>query len=362
MKKEWQSQKYIKYNSKHAIKQHQKKIRYKKWRTQENRKNQGKPKRIRKIEGLGYSRVIMPVDFRFGCNTIEVMKKLYLVRNNHKNKIPTYIELRNVEKIDDASITVLLSVMIEFVIDKIMFNGDFPLNQDAKVVLIESGFFETLYKKDAKESIYDKNSDFQIGKSRIVTMPRKSVVSAVASQISELVSKKLWDEEATSKGLYRILIELMHNTVDHAHEHKKAELPWWLTVNYDEDLKKFSFVFLDYGIGIFDSLLGKEETKKQNFLERVFELFGNKGNDKLLKGILVGELHKTSTGKINRGKGLPGIYETLQRNQISNLRIISNNVIANVSTDEYFVSEIDFKGTLMSWDIDNESEASEWIS
>jgi hypothetical protein len=53
--------------------------------------------------------------------------------------------------------------------------------------------------------------------------------------------------------------------------------------------------------------------------------------------IFEGELHRTATGKSYRGKGLPGVYEALQKNKISNLAMITNDTFYNSNGEQYRV-------------------------
>lgn len=360
MKKKWQSTKFIRYNKRHAIKQNAKRLEYKEWKRKKNYHEINMSEKKRHIERGGYNIVSMPADFRFLSNTVEILKKIELVRKNYNQKKATFIELNQVVEIDAGSISVLLSVMIDFSLHKIKFNGDFPTDSVAKKILIESGFLKELYRDNVSKSIYDKNSKFVIGVDKIITIPRKSVVPSVIQDFSDLVSRKLWDNKKVSKGLHRVMVELMHNTENHADSEQRGTLPWWVTVSFDKTENRFRFAFLDYGIGIFDSLKIKYPNSKFEFLKKIIKIYGNNDNSNILRGILKGELHRTVTGKENRGKGLPGIYKTLERNQISNLVIISNNVYADVDNDNFITNKFDFKGTFVSWEINFESEAPEW--
>jgi hypothetical protein len=362
MKKKWQRNKFSKYNNRHAFKQNIKRLEYKEWKRKKNFHEINMPEKRRHIEREGYNIVSMPSDFRFLSNTVDILKKIELVRKNYNQKKATFIELNQVKEIDAGSISVLLSVMIEFSLHKIKFNGDFPTDLSAKKILIESGFLKELYKDNVSKSIYEKDSNFVIGVDKIITVPRKSVVPSVIKDFSDLVSGKLWDNKKVSKGLHRVLVELMHNTENHADSERRGTLPWWVTVSFDKTEKKFRFAFLDYGIGIFDSLKIKYPSSKFKFLDTILQLYGNNDNGNILRGILKGELHRTVTGKENRGKGLPGIYKTLERNQISNLVIISNNVYADVDNDKFIINKFNFKGTFVSWEINFESEAPKWKS
>lgn len=76
-----------------------------------------------------------------------------------------------------------------------------------------------------------------------------------------------------------------------------------------------------------------------------------------------GEIHRTVTGQHFRGKGLPGIKEVLNRNQISNLCVISNNVIAKINTNSAFNKlKSEFCGTFVSWELNELNENAQWIN
>jgi hypothetical protein len=81
---------------------------------------------------------------------------------------------------------------------------------------------------------------------------------------------------------------------------------------------------------------------------------------KEIKLLMSGELHRTVTGEHFRGKGLPGIKEVFERQQISNLFVISNNVFANVTKDEYNKISSNFSGTFVFWEINYDCRSSKW--
>lgn len=74
-------------------------------------------------------------------------------------------------------------------------------------------------------------------------------------------------------------------------------------------------------------------------------------NAKILNLILEGELHRTSTGHYYRGKGLPGIKTALERNQIDNLYIITNDAYGNVCKNKFVTLQHSFNGTFIYWEL-----------
>lgn len=53
-----------------------------------------------------------------------------------------------------------------------------------------------------------------------------------------------------------------------------------------------SFIFVDYGIGIFESLNRKSSGKWQGWKEKIIDKF--KGDPKILQGLMERKLHKNS--------------------------------------------------------------------
>ena len=81
--------------------------------------------------------------------------------------------------------------------------------------------------------------------------------------------------------------------------------------------------------------------------------YGN--NAELLQLIMDGTLHRTATGKPYHGKGLPGINKARERNQISNLNIITNNVHANLDSNEFRIIPNSFSGTFVYWELNQQN-------
>jgi len=103
-----------------------------------------------------------------------------------------------------------------------------------------------------------------------------------------------------------------------------------------KDANKVCFSFVDHGVGGFKSLDNKPKKNKfhdwKNKLKRAFSF---QDNSDVLKLILEGNLHQTVTNKHFRGKGLPGIKLSFNRNQLSNLYTITNDVYADIENKNY---------------------------
>ena len=143
-------------------------------------------------------------------------------------------------------------------------------------------------------------------------------------------------------------MESMANTCYHAKPKSIGEETWWLTVYHNREDDHVSFAFIDLGVGIFKS------SKMSDFITQASTLFGLNDNRDILKEIISGR--KLSRTRIPfRGKGLPTIYKGLERNYYSNLRIISNDVSADLSKGEYLKLKTEFKGTFLYWELNNKN-------
>lgn len=359
MKRYYKTQKYKAYNYRHSKKLYLHKQEHKRWKCRRRKNEVGVTKIERGRIRNGYTCVDMPTRFTFLSNTAEVLESVAKIKKLLQKACKTYINLDNVQEIDNGAITILLSIMTEYKLKKVDFNGSFPKNPDAKKLLFSSGFFEHLFTK-VNEKLFSESSKFVYGKmNQIITKPGKLVISSLAAEICESVAITLESKDVIYKGLYRTLIELMHNTNNHADPDASGEELWWLTVHHDQVKKKVSFVFLDWGIGIFKSLKYK---KADNPFYGVYDTLRQIYNSdaKILEKILKGEIHRTSTGLKYRGKGLYGIYQANIRKHIKDLHIITNDVYADVQDDKYRIMKNGFNGTFVYWEVDQESEVSTW--
>ena len=159
------------------------------------------------------------------------------------------------------------------------------------------------------------------------------------------------------KGVMGTLIELMQNTYDHASFGKEGQRHWWVSVQHLPEEKKVSFCFVDFGVGVFASLEGGESKPFQKAFAELKRRFLGSGNEVLLDRIFRGELHKTVTGRKYRGKGLPKIYEVLQRGGISNLSMVTNDVYYSSANGGGRRLRCGFPGTFVSWDMTERTQS-----
>lgn len=292
-----------------------------------------------------------PSNFSLIDNPEESINFIGKINESFNRKRQIFIDLENVTNIGHGAIVVLLSKMVQFKANNILFNGNFPKENKPCRMLIKSGFFENLYKEFNVQDTYDLSTT---GNS-IYTHAQKTVNSELTDTIIRKSSSSVWGEERRCPGLQRVFLELMQNTNNHASE-TNGEKHWWMSINYRQDQNKICFSFLDFGVGIFESLSNKKEGATfYGVLDIVKKIFKPNNNSEILKLLLMGEIHKTASKKYYRGKGLPGIYNAFLKKEIKNLKIISNNAYADTNNSVYKNLNNNFAGTFIYWELTEDS-------
>lgn len=293
-----------------------------------------------------YRKIKAPLNFSLTQNTEESLNFIAKIENCLENKIKVFVNLSDVQTIAHGAIVVLLSIMIKFKANHIDFNGNFPKNPIAYKALVSSGFFDQLYKKNISNQ-----SSYAVCRNKVLTHAGKIVDSNLADKIVSEISTLIWGEKRRCLGVQRVYLELMQNTNNHASFEVKGLHHWWTTVQYDEKLKKAYFSFIDYGVGIVNHLRNDKSGKFYNIIPRVRELFNPKSNAEMLHLLLKGEIHKTSTGKYYRGKGLPCLFKSCEDNKISNVVVIANDAKVEYSENKSISLKNTFSGTFIHWEL-----------
>lgn len=343
---------------------HSKKIAERNLATKEKRKDKrrdllGVPSALRKQNNTSahYTKLVAPQNFSFIDDPENTIKFLIKLENLYLKRKSVYVDLSNLKYLDHSAVTVLVSVMFSFKSRNIAFNGNFPSNEVLARKLINSGFFKYLSKPIGNKL------EYAIGKeNQIFARANKEVNSELGLVVMAEASSTIWGTNRTCKGLQRTLLELMQNTNNHAEIGEKGAKHWWLSVNHNKEQKRVSFYFVDYGVGIFESLKSKPPKNKWfGWLDKIRTKLIHGGDDEIIKLLLNGEMHMTVTGQHFRGKGLPGIKEVQDRNQISSLKIISNDVFADVDKANYYKLSNNFSGTFVTWELNENNINSPWI-
>jgi hypothetical protein len=325
----------------------------KKWRNitrlgvSQNERLKENHKQSLKKQFVGYKHIKAPSIFSLTKNTDESLAFIAKVEEAFEKRMKVFVNLEDVQVIAQGAIAVLLSILVKFKASNIPFNGNFPKDKKAESSLKKSGFFKFLYEieiQDQDEYTFDYE---------ICTHANKKVDSELSDRLIREASKFIWKEERRCTGVQRVFIELMQNTNNHASFSKVGEHHWWASVYHSKEDNKVCFAFIDYGVGIIESLSHKKEGKFLGVIPKIKQIFNPNSNADLLRLLLNGEIHKTATGHYYRGKGLPGIFEACRNNRISNLVIISNDAIADYSKNVYETLKTGLAGTFVYWELNS---------
>lgn len=339
---------------------------YKKWRSLQNAgliglSNIEKVKKKAKYrrEREGYHDVCAPTIFSFNENPEGVISLINELQHLFNNRATTYVVMENVEKIDHGAIVLLLAQMVKFKAHGINFDGNVPRDKKASGILRRSGFFKNLNKIFTQTDRYALENG---GKNEILTHAWKKVDPALSAEVIKTASRTIWGEDRRCQGVQRALLELMHNTNNHAEIGTTGQKHWWLYANHDESNNVVGFAFIDFGVGVFTSLNNKPDSSiLYNWMEKIYKRFKIGENFEVLKLILDGDFHQSVTGKPYRGKGLPGIADAYRRGQISSLRVITNNAYAapgiEKGSGEYRKLNASFGGTYLYWELGRENDS-----
>ena len=319
--------------------------------------NQNRSSEISRIFS-GYKQIKAPSNLSLLSNetvTLDFLRKLQ-VCYTAKKKVAVLLD--DVVTLTSDAILVLLSNMVQYKASKIGFNGTKPRDELAAFKLESSGFFKHLYGAAMREQ--DKYS-FKKMNNFIYTHGQKTVEASLADDLVKYASEVVWGEPRRCPGIQTTLVELMHNTYDHAGEFK-GEKHWWISVEHDEQAHEATFSFIDFGVGIFRSLANKKQGEPLygalDYIIQHFPLITTETDR--LKLILEGKVRLTQFNEYYRGKGLRNIYLKHHRNYISDLSIISNYASFKAEKDDYHSLRNEFIGTFISFKMNRNTRNLQW--
>jgi hypothetical protein len=301
------------------------------------KKFEGLKKEVQKQKRLDntFTNKKAPTNFSFIQNTEAVLQYLDELKALFRQRKNVLINLKDISNLTNDAIVLLLSfVKNPKIVNGVLIRGNYPKDEKLRKIFVESGIFN------------NNNGNEDEHKNYILTRRNKKAEGGIAAELIKRASKVVFGEEGRCPGVYRALMESMANTCYHAKPQQIGEETWWLTVYHDKDDNHVSFAFIDLGVGIFKS------SKMNDFKAKAASLLGLSDNRDILREIISGR--KLSSTKIPyRGKGLPTIFKGLERNYYSNLKIISNDVKADLSNDNFVKLKKEFSGTFLYLELNN---------
>ena len=348
MKKVYTEIKYRRYNAKRASDRAGRLLRRRKW--------QHKSKQVarRSVHQKVLSKnVDAPANFSFLKNPNEVSKFVAQLTQLHSERVSVFVDMSQVHEMDHSAVSLLMISIVSFKTEGISFKTNYPKDKGLAARLKNN--IGSLYNKNfVEEDEYTVYDDFSYG---VYAHAMKKVSAPLTARVIGNCAEIIWGERRRCQGVQSSLIELMHNTNNHANQDEIGRYHWWLSVMTDpHEQGKVSFVFLDFGIGILASLDTKPKGNKwEPGWRKLKELLVSEAS--LLDKILAGELHRTVTGHSYRGKGLPHIAAAQERNQLGKLCVISNRAYCNRETGEVIQLRTPFSGTLVHWEVNKTHES-----
>lgn len=291
--------------------------------------------------------LIAPTDFRLTQNTNQTIKYFNQVLENIEKGIYSRIDMSSIERVDLATISVLISIMMDsrsrhMRVRKFMKvtypSGD---NQPGRL-FSQSHFMETVTTGAADNTYF---------------LSRTSTI--VNSQYNEDVIARTQSFTGGSKydrTLPPILVEITSNTNNHATPQDAPEnfqIPWFMAISEDVEDEKMYFCVVDLGVGIYESLHDKGIAHKDSvkFDDAIRDMYENSQNKFLAQNIPVGV--DSSTGLFYRGQGLKRIHDLVQASDYNKFVIITNRAKVDMKRiDSYKADALEsFSGTVYYWEI-----------
>jgi hypothetical protein len=277
-----------------------------------------------------------PENFSLIENTESVLHFFQEAYKKLKSKKRIFFDISNIKRLTTDAIAVFVAkINDENFHCKTGLMGNEPHDQEVKNIFIQSGFYEHVSIKGSRP----KNDK----KLLIHKLTNNRVEPDIAKDACLIGLRHTFQNENIFEPLYDILIEVMQNTNNHAGE-TRGVYDWWLQVYTHQGSSKTSYTFIDLGVGIFESL------PVRSFKREVLDFIGITSNLDLVSKLFAGDI-KSRTARPERGKGIPQVYECSQNATFEKFILISNDVYADLKTNDYKLLKQEFSGTLFYWEI-----------
>lgn len=286
-------------------------------------------------DASGRVTVEAPKTLHFEENMDETLSFFERLGTRASRQRKLFVDLSQIEKVSTGEVIYLLARLDELVVARRWgeITGRSPRDADARQMFEDSGFVQRINRPTAPLS-----GDFV--RVRHGTMAD----TASAKEITSFVRSKLRLTQDDTRGLYKVLIECMTNTRNHAYAADRLQSKWWLIAFYSRALDAVNFSFLDTGHGI-------PVTMRKKWREKLTALVPGVGVDSTLIVSGLQGAFRTRTGRHNRGKGLPQIYSVATSDQIASMCILSRTAHIDCQTLQARTMRTPFRGTMYNWTI-----------
>lgn len=278
---------------------------------------------------------------------VEKIRKLYKI-NKLTNFIRLFkIDMQEVEQITSDALMYLLTIIKNTRGERILpinWVGNFPKNDEVKQYLKRSGYLN--YMQTAQENIVQVDNNINIKTGVGYEYLDKGILVDIRQQIIDFTCIKLNKEKTKVNYLMTMLTEMITNIRDHAYDKEGLfRHSWHIFVENKED--RITYTFMDNGLGI-------PSTIKKSIIEKLFTAFDLDKEYKYIEAAVNGIEKRSETGLIERGNGLPSIYEQFTNKNVENFAIISNKAFFAENNSYDLINNLN--GTIFYWEIKKEGE------
>ncbi len=277
---------------------------------------------------------------------VENIRKLVKNNSQKTNFIRLfYIKMDDTIEITGDALMYLLTIIKNTRGHKLLpidWKGNFPREEKMKSFLKNSGYLK--YMKTAQENLIQTNEHIQIQTGQGYEYKDGNQVIDIRQKIIDFTCQKINKNKVEINFLMTMLTEMITNIKDHAYDNENIfEHSWYIFV--ENNIDKISYTFMDNGLGI-------PTTIKKSIFEKFIQKFNIDKEYKYIEAGVSGFEKRSKTGLIERGNGLPSIYEQYIDNKVSKLVIISNR--AYYLKENPRDLENSLNGTIFYWEIQKE--------
>lgn len=255
-----------------------------------------------------------------------------------------YIDSSDVIKVSADALIYLIAILNNLKlrwVKKYSFKGNLPVNREAEAFYAESGFLN--YVK-SKRTAMPKGDD------KVEIISDNTVNTELAKRMCDFVCRRFGKDKKFTINLYKTLIELMSNTIQHAYNNNSIMAAcWYLFAKHEGNTIQITFT--DTGEGI----PGTVRKKWYEFLPKAIT------DSELIYSAFKGE-SRTETKKANRGHGLPDLYKKAIKHELNDFHVFSGAScckFVEVNGEQHF-QRIDYTrkviGTMYQFIIVNKGE------
>ena len=249
-----------------------------------------------------------------------------------------YFDLSAITKITAESVMYIIALIRNIKRTKLLkvgCEGNFPTESSARSVIEKVGFYRYV-RTTTHKLLMDDTSQIQISEGLLADVE-------LSQKICDFVQRYTNTDRCGTKKLYRMIMEMMTNTKEHAYSGSSNGMigNWYIYV--EDTPQSVHFVFLDTGAGI-------PSTVRKNFGEKIKGLVRS-DDGYYIRSALEGGF-RTATKETYRGKGLPEIYEHVTNGIVTDFQIFSGRGLCSVLSDgqiQDVENKIEFRGTLFMW-------------